>query len=65
MFSIDNLPHWITFFIRINPLTYGVDLLRWNTLGIKALAVYIDFLFLAAFALVTLTIAVIEFSKTN
>jgi ABC-2 type transport system permease protein len=65
MFPIDNLPHWISFVIRINPLTYGVDLLRWNTLGIKAFPLYIDFLFLAVFSLIMLGIAVFEFSKTN
>jgi ABC-2 type transport system permease protein len=65
MFPIDNLPHWISFVIRINPLTYGVDLLRWDTLGIKIFALHVDFLFLAIFAFIMLTIGVFEFSKTN
>jgi len=65
MFSIDNLPHWISFVIRINPLTYGVDLLRWNTLGIKTFPLYIDFMFLAVFSIIMLGIGVFEFSKTN
>lgn len=65
MFPIDNLPHWISFVIRINPLTYGVDLLRWNILGIKTLAIYMDFLFLASFAFVMLGIGVLEFNRTN
>ena len=65
MFPIDNLPHWISFVVRLNPLTYGVDLLRWNTIGIKTFALYIDFMFLAVFALIMLGIGVFEFSKTN
>jgi ABC-2 type transport system permease protein len=65
MFPIDNLPHWISFIIRLNPLTYGVDLLRWNTLGIKTFALYIDFLFLVGFSFIMLSIGVFEFSKTN
>jgi ABC-2 type transport system permease protein len=65
MFPIDNLPHWINFIIRLNPLTYGVDLLRWNILGIKTFALYIDFLFLAVFSFMMLCIGVFEFSKTN
>ena len=65
MFPIDNLPHWISFVIRLNPLTYGVDLLRWNTLGIKTFALYIDFLFLAIFSFIMLSIGVFEFSKRS
>ena len=65
MFPIDNLPHWISFVIRLNPLTYGVDLLRWDAIGIKTFALYVDFMFLALFALVMLGIGVFEFSKTN
>ena len=65
MFPIDNLPHWINFVIRLNPLTYGVDLLRWNTLGIKTFALYIDFMFLAVFSIIMLGIGVFEFSKRN
>jgi ABC-2 type transport system permease protein len=65
MFPIDNLPHWISFVIKINPLTYGVDLLRWDTLGIKTFTLYIDFLFLALFSFIMLGIGVYEFNKTN
>jgi ABC-2 type transport system permease protein len=65
MFPIDNLPHWISFVIRINPLTYGVDLLRWDILGMKIFSFYVDFLFLLIFAFIMLGIGVFEFSKTN
>jgi len=65
MFPIDNLPHWISFFIRLNPLTYGVDLLRRVTLDIKVFSIYIDFLYLSVFALVMLSIGVFEFNKRN
>jgi len=65
MFPIDNLPHWINFIIRLNPLMYGVDLLRRITLGIKIFALYTDFLFLALFSLITLCIGVVEFSKRS
>jgi len=65
MFPIDNLPHWISFVMRINPLTYGVDFLRWVTLGIKTFALYIDFLFLVTFAFVMLVIGIFEFTKRD
>jgi len=65
MFPIDNLPHWINFVIRLNPLTYGVDLLRWDTLGLKTFALYANFLFLAVFAFIMLIIGVFEFNKRS
>jgi ABC-2 type transport system permease protein len=65
MFPVDNLPHWISFLIRLNPLTYGVDLLRWNILGIQTFPLYVDLAYLAVFSLVMLGIGVFEFSKTS
>ncbi|KPK41985.1 MAG: hypothetical protein AMJ78_03980 [Omnitrophica WOR_2 bacterium SM23_29] len=65
IFPVDNLPHWINFIVRLNPLTYGVDLLRWFALGIKIFALYIDFLFLAIFSFIMLGVGVFEFSKRS
>jgi len=65
MFPIDNLPHWINFMVRLNPLTYSVDLLRWVTLGLKIFPFYIDFLFIIIFSLIMLSIGVFEFSKRS
>jgi ABC-2 type transport system permease protein len=65
MFPTDNLPHWISFVIRLNPLTYGVDLLRWNTLGIRTFTLYTDFLFLIIFSVIMIGIGVFEFSKRS
>ena len=65
MFPIDNLPPWVNLIIRLNPLTYGVDLLRWNILGIKMFVPCIDFIFLAVSAVIMLGIGVFEFSKTS
>jgi len=65
MFPIDNLPPWINIAVSLNPLTYGVDLLRRVTLGIKVFPLYIDFLCLAIFALVMSIISVFEFNRRN
>jgi len=62
MFPIDNLPHWISFVVRINPLTYGVDLLRRVTLGINVFALRTDILLLLIFAFVMLNIGIVEFN---
>ena len=65
MFPIDNLPPWINIAVRLNPLTYGVDILRRITLGIKVFPLYIDFLYLTAFALIMLSIGVFEFNRRS
>ena len=62
MFPIDNLPHWISFVVRINPLTYGVDLLRRVTLGINVFALRTDIFLLLIFAFIMLNIGIIEFN---
>lgn len=65
MFPINNLPSWIGFVIRLNPLTYGVDLLRWATLGMNTFGLHTDLLFLTFFSLVMLLIGIFEFSKRD
>jgi len=65
VFPIDNLPHWVNYVIRMNPLTYGVDLLRWASLGINTFPLYINFLFLLSFASVMLMIGIFEFTKRD
>lgn len=65
VFPIDNLPHWVNYVVRMNPLTYGVDLLRWASLGIKTFPLYINFLFLLSFATVMLMIGIFEFTKRD
>lgn len=66
-FPIKSLPEWLSVLVRINPLTYGVDLLRQTIIG-PAVAVYnpyIDLLFIGCFAAVAITIAVIMFRRTE
>lgn len=63
MFPIDNLPLWVNIGIRLNPLTYGVDLLRRITLGIKVFSLSTDVLCLMGFALAMSIISVFEFNK--
>lgn len=65
LFPLDNLPGWIRILVRLNPLTYGVDMLRRITLGIKTFPLYIDILYLAFFALIMISIGVFEFNKRN
>jgi ABC-2 type transport system permease protein len=52
LFPLTSAPAWLRDFSYINPLTYGVDVLRWATLSGSAsvLPIYIEFLILALFA---------------
>lgn len=36
MYPLENLPAWLRMLTAVNPLTYGVDLLRGATLGLRA-----------------------------
>jgi ABC-2 type transport system permease protein len=52
LFPLTSAPAWLRDFSYINPLTYGVDVLRWATFSgaDSLLPVYIEFLILALFA---------------
>jgi ABC-2 type transport system permease protein len=65
MFPLNNLPVLINYFTLINPMTYGVDLLRSITLGIRNFPVVMDIAFLGGFALLMLSISVYEFNKKD
>jgi ABC-2 type transport system permease protein len=62
LFPLDRLPAWLTILNRIDPLTYGVDLLRWVMLGINNFNPLLDIVLILAFALVMFAIAVFEFN---
>ena len=67
LFPIKNLPNWLSWLVRINPLTYGVDLLRQTVIGpkISVFSPYTDIMFIAIFATITITIAVALFKRTD
>jgi ABC-2 type transport system permease protein len=52
LFPLTSAPVWLRDFSYINPLTYGVDVLRWAAFGgvDSLLPIYIEFLILALFA---------------
>jgi len=63
LFPLENLPSWINLIVRINPLTYGVDLLRRVVLGINSFPIFLDLSYIGIFALIMSSIAVFEFNK--
>ncbi|RJQ33386.1 MAG: ABC transporter [Actinobacteria bacterium] len=67
LFPITSLPGWLSYLVRANPLTYGVDLLRQTLLGphVAVFSPYFDLGFLICFAIIAISVAVIMFRTTE
>jgi ABC-2 type transport system permease protein len=65
LFPIDGLPSWLAVLTKLDPLTYGVDLLRYLILGISSFDPLLDAVVVAGFAFFTVLIASIAFRKRN
>ncbi len=63
LFPITGLPSWLQFAVYLNPLTYGVDALRFTILHESVLPLYVNFAVLAGFALATVLASAYLFSK--
>lgn len=63
MFPVSNLPLGLSIFVKIDPLTYGVDLLRKVLLGINQFPVILDLSVLIIFGLLINILAVLSFNK--
>lgn len=63
LFPVSNLPSWMSFIVKINPLTYGVDALRGVILGITTFGLAYDFIILIVFDIVMIVIGSYSFNK--
>ena len=57
LFPLTSAPAWLRGFSYVNPLTYGVDVLRWGTFfeASSLLPIYVEFLILVLFAAAMIT----------
>lgn len=62
LFPARNLPIWLNALVRVNPLTYGVDLVRKLVLGFSYHSPVFDFVFLVCFGALTVAAAVFFFN---
>ena len=62
LFPMDRLPGWLLLLTRIDPLTYGVDMLRGVMLGIHSFPYILNLAVMLAFTFIMFAIAVIEFN---
>jgi ABC-2 type transport system permease protein len=65
LFPLSNLPQWMKALVRIDPLSYGVDILRYTVIGINQYPVWQDLAVLGGLALVMISLAVYQFGKTE
>ena len=65
MFPPTGLPWWLRLLVRINPLTYGVDLIRRLVLGFSFYAPWFDLGFLILFGALATGAAVFFFNRGN
>lgn len=63
LFPMDNLPWWLGILVRLNPLTYGVDLVRRLVLGFSFQSPLLDLGFLLAFGAAAVGVAVWSFNR--
>jgi ABC-2 type transport system permease protein len=62
-FPLDNLPAWLKTLAFLDPLTYGVDGLRGILINSSFFPLWLDFLVLGAFALVTFLVGTFAFER--
>jgi ABC-2 type transport system permease protein len=63
IYPTTDVPEWLKPLIIINPLSYGVDALRHITVGVGTFPFWVDFAFLAVFALIMIAIALPLFNR--
>ena len=62
LFPLDRLPGWLAVLTRIDPMTYGVDLLRRVILGVNTFNPLLSIAIMTGFTLIMFAIAVFEFN---
>jgi len=63
MFPPTGLPKWLNILVRINPLTYGVDLMRRLILGFSYYPTWFNVIFLMVFSVLVTFAAVFFFNR--
>lgn len=63
LFPITGLPEWLQFAVYLNPLTYGVDALRFTILNESVLPLYVNFAVLTGFAVIMILASAYIFSE--
>lgn len=65
LYPLDNFPFWLKYLSYIDPLTYGVDGLRWALIGISSFSVVLNFIALVFFSSVMIFLGAYFFEKSE
>ncbi len=65
LFPVKEFPEFIRFLTYINPLTFGVDGMRWSLIHYSEFNPLIDFLVIGAFSVFVIIISTILFDRTE
>jgi len=65
LFPIDGIPQLLKVLTYIDPLTYGVDALRYGFIGVSHLSVWLDLAILGAFCAGAITLGGYLFNRTS
>ncbi|GAA5819711.1 MAG: inner membrane transport permease YadH [Methanobrevibacter sp. CfCl-M3] len=63
LFPVNGIPDWLSFIVYLDPLTYGVDVLRGVILNSSNLPLYLNLVVLILFALATISLSALVFTK--
>jgi ABC-2 type transport system permease protein len=63
VYPVETLPAWLKVIVSLNPVTYGVDLMRGSVLGVFQFSVGVDLAYLVGFGAVMGSLAVILFRR--
>ncbi|MFH0854585.1 MAG: ABC transporter permease [bacterium] len=63
VFPLEGLPRVIDFIAKINPLSYGVDGVRWALSGVNSFSIFLDFIALGVGVIILLSLGAYLFSK--
>ncbi|MEM2889857.1 MAG: ABC transporter permease [Candidatus Hadarchaeum sp.] len=65
LFPLSNLPPWLSGIASINPVTYGVDLVRGTIIGIQHFPYLADIAIILTFSLVTILVGTWSFKRMH
>jgi len=65
LFPLRGLPQWMDVLVKIDPLTYGIDMMRYVVIGLNQYPIERDLIVIIAFSVVMITLGVIQFSRTD
>ena len=63
LFPIKNLPEVLKILVYVDPMTYGVEVLRYITIGVSSIPFHLSLLFVLAFSAITSFAASYTFSR--